>query len=226
LQIKKFIDWIKTKLQKKITKGIKQKKITKGINIGIEIEYEGCNCQHLEKELLRLGAVSFDSGWDGSTKKGHEEGARLRENRLRLESWKSLPALFYLLEKMIEGGCAITNKSGMHYHVDLRHENRFAKFTNRKNEGINELAGEAYANLKKIYELETSSSFVQYFNEKIKMQREFTTAEWRMGSQTLNYKKITLQIFAAIHITDTMTQNRKPNEKYIQMLAECCVPRF
>lgn len=219
-QVEKLIKFILTKKSKQSKR--KNEK-TVGTNIGIEIEYEGCNMQHLEKELLRLGAVSFNSGWDGSNRPGHEEGSRLRECRLRLESWKSLPALFLLLEQMKELGCTITQNSGMHYHVDLRYKKRWNNFNRNYHEIGKKINGSLYASIKKIYELETDESFEFYFWGRLKRQGDFTTAEWRMGSQTLNYKKLVLQILVAIHITDAITQNIMPNESYIKMLAKCCV---
>lgn len=219
-QIEKLIKFISPKKTKQTKRKAGK---TVGTNIGIEIEYEGCNMQHLEKDLLKLGAVSFHSGWDGSTKDGHEQGSRLRECRLRLESWRSLPALFLLLEKMIELGCSITQNSGMHYHVDLRYKKRWNDFYRNMGRIGSKIEGSLYASIKRVYELETNEKFEDYFWERLKRQSDFKTAEWRMGSQTLNYKKLVLQILVAIHITDAITQNIMPNESYIKMLAECCV---
>ena len=223
--VKQIENLIKLLARKKQKQNKRKNKKTVGTNIGIEIEYEGCNMQHLEKDLLKLGAVSFHSGWDGSTKDGHEQGSRLRECRLRLESWKSLPALFLLLEKMIELGCSITQNSGMHYHVDLRYKKRWNDFYRNMGRIGSKIEGSLYTSIKRVYELETNERFEEYFWERLNKQSDFKTAEWRMGSQTLNYKKLVLQILVAIHITDAITQNIMPNESYIKMLAECCVKK-
>jgi len=225
----KMIDFNLIQLDKAIKLSQKPKSKTKlvskkptkltGLNIGIEIEFEGCNCQHLEKDLLKLGAVSFHSGWDGCEKDGDEEGSRLRENRLRLESYKSLPALFYLLEQMIALGCTITNKSGMHYHVDCRDSKKWNKVHNIR--GVSLFKNVDMLHYKQMHKVfEKMQADGDWFYEQISIKSDFKTVEWRMGSQTLNYSKITLQILVAIHITEAFTNNSKPNLPYLTMLAE------
>jgi hypothetical protein len=209
------------KQQKSIKQHIKKQSIFQGLNVGIEIEYDGCNCQDMESDLLKLKAVSFHSGWDGSQMNGDQIGSRLRENRLRLESHKSLPALYLLLKSMIDKGCTLTQNSGMHYHVDCRYKDKFKKAekTSSYRDLFKTTTSEDWKCIFNIYEFSKSHSTDDFCGQ-FKIKSEFETIEWRMGSQTLNYSKITLQILVAIHMTEVFTNNSKPNTSYLKMLSE------
>ena len=206
----------------------KKKRIYKSINIGIEIEYDGCNCQQLEKQLLANGAVSFNSGWDGGGTIGDRPGdcfGRLRENRLRINGMKGLKALYILLEWMKENNCKIAEKSGMHYHVDCTDilgevqniwENGVSIIESRVNERLANLTERSEKAIESIYNQD-----VQIFYSYIKPQTDFNTIEWRMGTPTLQYKTLVLQVLVAIHITECAKyKNKTPNEKYLRILGE------
>jgi len=206
----------------------KKKRIYKSINIGIEIEYDGCNCQQLEKQLLANGAVSFNSGWDGGGTSGERPGVclgRLRENRLRINGMKGLKALYILLEWMKNNNCKIAEKSGMHYHVDCTDVlgetqgiwgSEITKIGYAVNDILANLTGHSERAIESVY-----NQAVQIFYSYIKSQSEFNTIEWRMGTPTLQYKTLVLQILVAIHITECAKyKNKTPNEKYLRILGE------
>jgi len=215
----------------------KKRKEYKSINIGIEIEYDGCNCQSLEKQLIANGAISFNSGWDGGGTNGSQQcpkhnGSRLRENRLRINGMKGLKSLYILLEWMKENDCRIDNNSGMHFHIDCRDKPKqetdfnIEVYIQRIINIIQDATCETKNNMCIVYRINEIRKFTEwgFMYCTIKAHIEFSTIEWRMGSPTLNYKTLALQILVAIHITECAKhKNKNPNDKYLQMLGEISI---
>lgn len=212
--------------KQKSKKGIKYE----GLNVGIEIEYSGGNCQKLEKKLLKMGAISFHSGWDGTTRDGDEPGCgRLRENRLRLNGIKFAKPLEYLCNEMERMGCVITLESGMHYHIDgtfkpfLMNSN-FSSVTNVEATMMNCMSKKSIKSIFDIFDInENFSNYekeIMFFAQRIEKKNEFQTFEWRMGTPTLNYSKLIIQILVAIHVTNCMYRLKKADEEYLEFLSE------
>jgi len=224
--IKKLISYIlKVKKQKKIINSSKFKRIYLGQNVGIEIEYEGVWQEYLEKELTKSRyAISFNSGIDGGGQDGskYNNNSRLRENRLRINGHRGLNALHYLLEDMINSGCSITNKSGMHYHIDLTHLDekkldisvcdKFVAICNNNR---------IHSQLASIFEVTREGIVLDVLWPLIRYPTEFTTIEWRMGTPTFNFTKLTIQILCAIHVTNVLFGSKKTMDvEYLTHLAE------
>ena len=203
----------------------KFKRVYLGQNIGIEIEYEGIWQKYLEKKLNSSRyAVSFNSGIDGGETNGakYNDGSRLRENRLRINGHRGLSALHYLVEDMIKSKCSITNKSGMHYHIDLTHltekkrdipaRERFRKIC---------ASTEIERQLADIFELGGNRIIIETLYTLLRYPTEFTTIEWRMGTPTFNFTKLTIQILCAIHVTNVLFGSKKTMDvEYLTYLAE------
>lgn len=215
----------------------KKKKEYKSINIGIEIEYTGCNCQSLEKQLLANGAVSFNSGWDGGGEDGNhcpeQHSHRLRENRLRINGMKGLKSLYILLEWMKNNNCKIDIQSGMHYHIDCTDvaeksylsNNRIEIYYERIRNIILNLSGITNTAVARVYEIPKAQCICDNNFDLHKFgllpNGEFFTIEWRCGTPILQYKTLVLQILVAIHVTEcSKYQNKNPNDKYLWMLGE------
>lgn len=203
------------------------------VNIGIEIEYNGCNCQSLEERLRQLHAVDFNSGFDGGVFDGSSSYSTvLRENRLRIKGAKGMKALEELLNYMRENSCQIDENSGLHVHIDCRDITRrkgalssLEELRQSVKRSVHELSDEMQRTVAGIFRISDSSlrsyelSFI--LAEKIKTQADFKTLEWRMLSPTLLYDKMFVQILAAIHLTECAKyKNKKPNEKYLTILGE------
>ena len=61
----------------------------------------------------------------------------------------------------------------------------------------------------------------------INMQDEFGTMEWRMGSKTLIYSKIILQILFAIHLTNAIRyKNKQVNNDYLISLGKIAMDLY
>jgi len=221
----------KIKLKKSKSKYTKPKILYKSVNVGIEIEYDGLNCQSLEKKLLSLGAVSFHSGWDGSTADGHSSGNRLRENRLRLQGLKRIEPLYVLLEKMKECNSKPAENSGMHYHIDCRDKKEdllkdvlMAKLK----DVIRKLTEDEILYIDTIFGFKKGNkdTIINLLINNLKRDAGFGTIEWRMGTPTLNYKQLVLEILTCIHLTQCAKyKNKKPNEEYLRMLGELASER-
>jgi hypothetical protein len=208
---------------KKINRS-KFKRVYLGQNVGIEIEYEGIWQKYLEKKLNSSRyAVSFNSGIDGGSTDGskYNSESRLRENRLRINGHRGLSALHYLVDDMAKSSCNITNRSGMHYHIDLTHIIKrngidiYVKFREIiKDKGL-------MPYIIDIFEMKEPSSAVEKLTAALRYPTEFTTIEWRMGTPTFNFTKLTIQILCAIHVTNVLFGSKKNiDAEYLKYLAE------
>lgn len=191
-----------------------------GQNVGIEIEYDGIWHNYLEKELVKTkNAISFNSGIDGGITNGsdgmyfmHE---RLRENRLRINGHRGLDALYFLLEEMNKTNSIMTTKSGMHFHIDLTHQGSRKLKSDPDWKLLNSTELEL---LHSIFEIKNSD---RHIKEQIRFPTEFNTMEWRMGSPTLNYSKLVIEILTAIHVTNVITKkNKQINSEYLECLLD------
>jgi len=223
-----YIEKLISQLSKKtITKKEKSKfkRVYFGQNVGIEIEYDGIWQKYLEKKLnCSRHAVSFNSGIDGGSKDGskYTKDSRLRENRLRINGHRGLNALHYLVEDMIKSKCTITNKSGMHYHIDLTHLNKRKTYPVSVDRFINIVEdARIERQLADIFEIKEDRVIVDTMYQLLRYPTEFETIEWRMGTPTFNYTKLTIQILCAIHVTNVMFKSKKTMDvEYLTYLAE------
>ena len=191
-----------------------------GQNVGIEIEYDGVWHNYLEKELVKTkNAISFNSGIDGGITNGSDGmyfmHDRLRENRLRINGHRGLNALYFLLEEMNKTNSIMTTKSGMHFHIDLTHQGpRKLEF----DPDWRLLNSTELKLLHSIFEIKNSDMHIK---EQIRFPTEFNTMEWRMGSPTLNYSKLAVEILTAIHVTNVITKkNKQINSEYLKCLLD------
>ena len=204
-------------------------------NVGIEIEYSGPYV-NVRGKMKAMGAVDYECGYDGcygdikQSKKNRN--SRLRELRLRMNGIYSIEALNHLLKRMKELNCGHSDNSSIHYHIDRRH---VFKSNSERVLGSAELVNRNEMNIKKeawasnssllasigiIFEYKFTNDVADHIRGKIKYNDEFETLEWRIGSKTLSYSKMILQILTAIHLTNsTRYFNKQPNEEYIAMLA-------
>ena len=191
-----------------------------GQNVGIEIEYDGIWHNYLEKELVKTkNAISFNSGIDGGITNGSDGmyfmHDRLRENRLRINGHRGLNALYFLLEEMNKTNSIMTTKSGMHFHIDLTHQGPRKLEFDPDWRLLNSTELEL---LHSIFEIKNSDRHIQ---EQIRFPTEFNTMEWRMGSPTLNYSKLVIEILTAIHVTNVITKkNKQINSEYLKCLLD------
>lgn len=190
-----------------------------GQNVGIEIEYDGIWHNYLEKELVKTkNAISFNSGIDGGITNGSDEmyfmHERLRENRLRINGHRGLDAFYSLLEEMKRTNSIMTVKSGMHFHIDLTH-NSNGKSIDMSWELLSQYQ---LALVHHIFEVELEKGHIGF---QIRFPTEFGTMEWRMGSPTLNYNKLVIQILTAIHVTNVVAKRKKQiNSEYLEYLLD------
>ena len=140
---------------------------------------------------------------------------RLRENRLRINGHRGLNALYFLLEEMNKTNSIMTTKSGMHFHIDLTHQGpRKLEF----DPGWRLLNSTELKLLHSIFEIKNSD---RHIKEQIRFPTEFNTMEWRMGSPTLNYSKLVIEILTAIHVTNVITKkNKQINSEYLKCLLD------
>lgn len=191
-----------------------------GQNVGIEIEYDGIWHNYLEKELVKTkNAISFNSGIDGGCANGEDgvylNSARLRENRLRINGHRGLDALHFLLEEMNKTNSIMTTKSGMHFHIDLTYQGSRNLESDPNWKLLNSTELEL---LHSIFEIKNSD---RHIKEQIRFPTEFNTMEWRMGSPTLNYSKLAIEILTAIHVTNVITKkNKQINSEYLKCLLD------
>ena len=199
----------------------KQKRVYTGLNIGIEIEYEGIFCD-VEKEMLKLQAIEFNSGYDGGFTNGRrlERSGMLRENRLRLNGHRSLPSLWSLLVWMNQNDCAITQNSGLHLHIDMRHNGKMEKAAIGYNATTNDNYEASETKLINNFFGYLERMSIDKFIDQIRKQPGFQTYEYRMCMPTLNYPKMILQILACIHINERKNKQLKLNEEYMIFLTE------
>jgi hypothetical protein len=206
------------------------------VNIGIEIEYNGCNCQPIGKKLAQLEAVEFNSGWDGGSQDGNDyKSGTLRENRLRIKGLRGIRALNELLIYMVRNGCAIDNNSGLHVHVDCRDmdlRNNKKDFSyvltamkERMAKDMKSMSQEAKDDIITILRMSTHlrsyNKLAEEIIPRVNIQCSFKTLEWRMLYPTLVYETMMPQILLVIHLTECAKyKNKKPNEAYIHMLGE------
>lgn len=211
-------------------KGRKSKKIKRlydGQNVGIEIEYEGTWHKYLEKKLNSSKyAVSFNSGIDGGQTDGskYNSNSRLRENRLRINGSRGLNALHFLLEEMVKSRSKMTDRSGMHYHIDLRSVDLLIK---ERIDVVQEmwLLIDRYRiqeQLRLIFDVKSELiDLKSCMTRLMKFPTEFNTIEWRMGTPTFNFTKLAVQILCAIHITNALFKKKKNIDvEYLKYLAE------
>lgn len=205
-------------------------------NVGIEIEYSGPYV-NVHSKMKAMEVVSYECGYDGySGDMIHDRRttkSRLRELRLRMNGIYSIEALDCLLKRMKELDCGHSAHSSIHYHIDRRHV--------LKNDSERVLGGaerirrdeisakkEAWASndsilasIGIIFEYKLTSEIANDIRGRIKYSDEFETLEWRLGSRTLSYSKMILQILTAMHLTNsTRYSNKQFNEEYIAMLAK------
>jgi len=221
--ISKLIRQLSGISEKKATN--KFKRVYLGQNVGIEIEYEGIWQKYLEKKLNSSRyAISFNSGIDGGSHDGSKycEASRLRENRLRINGHRGLAALHYLVEDMIKSKCSIANTSGMHYHIDLTHftakqldmqiDSKFKKLA---------IDNQIERQLADIFEIKGNRIVLDTMFSLLRYPTEFMTIEWRMGTPTFNFTKLTIQILCAIHVTNVLFGSKKTMDvEYLMYLAE------
>jgi hypothetical protein len=183
------------------------------INVGIEIEYEGCSMKYATKWMKRIGAIDFHSGWDGTDSDEERDNGRLRENRLRIVGHKGLFVLEELLGEMKRKNCKMATSSGMHFHIDCRRDYReeIPKVGRLKKQ-----VAQIEPLLDDIFETHSSRSRIE---NQIKLQPGFKTWEWRFGSPTLNNRILNIQILAAIHMTVRSRFDRPLNLGYLECLA-------
>ena len=191
-----------------------------GQNVGIEIEYDGIWHNYLEKELVKTkNAISFNSGIDGGITNGSDGmyfmHDRLRENRLRINGHRGLVAFHFLIEEMKRTNSIMTIKSGMHFHIDLTHQGS----RNLESDPNWRLLNDPELKLLcSIFEIKNSD---RHIKEQIRFPTEFNTMEWRMGSPTLNYSKLAVEILTAIHVTNVITKkNKQINSEYLKCLLD------
>ena len=205
-------------------------------NVGIEIEYSGPYV-NVHSKMKAMGAVSYECGYDGHhgdvKRNKKNKHSRLRELRLRMNGIYSIEALDYLLKRMKELDCGHSHNSSIHYHIDRRRIHRsdservLGSAENVKRDEIS-AKKEAWASndsilasIGIIFEYKLTSDAAYDIIGRIKYSDEFETLEWRLGSRTLSYSKMILQILTAIHLTNsTRYSNKQFNEEYIAMLAK------
>lgn len=205
-------------------------------NVGIEIEYSGPYV-NVHSEMKAMGAVSYECGYDGHygdiKQNRKNKNSRLRELRLRMNGIYSIKALNHLLKRMKELDCGHSDHSSIHYHIDRRHvltndSERVLEGAERVKRDEMKIKKEAWASndsilasIGIIFEYKLTSDVTNDIIGRIKYSDEFETLEWRIGSRTLSYSKIVLQILTAIHLTNsTRYSNKQFNEEYIAMLAK------
>lgn len=217
-------------------------------NVGIEIEYDG-DYLRIARRLKSLGAISFESGRDGESGNRFGNGLRLREARLRINGIYGIKSLEYLLSYMIENGAKHASNSSVHYHIDIRHTDKFAKHKDRvystEKAKKREILRNNLFNIKNekvieafifIFEMNSvakmlqdggfdkdlsGATIIQLIMDQIRISDEFDTIEFRFGSKTLIYSKMILQILILIHITNSARyKNKQINEEYILKLCE------
>lgn len=210
-----------------INKNSKYRRKYEGQNVGIEIEYDGPWQKYLHRHLNSSKyAISFNSGIDGGdecmNKDYWSNQCRLRENRLRINGARGLNALYFLLESMKKDKCSMTTRSGMHYHIDLRNRDISPDLHLEQIMPKNILLKLAKYNLfKEVFEFEniefeSESQIINLF----RYPTEFDTIEWRFGSPSLNFTKLTIQILFAIHVTNVIfTENKKVDIEYLTFLS-------
>jgi len=208
-------------------------------NIGIEIEYSGPYV-NVHSKMKAMGAISYECGYDGyhgdRKQNRKNKDSRLRELRLRMNGIYSIEALNHLLKRMKELDCGHSDNSSIHYHIDRRHISKNSKgvvleeaavITSGRRQKIQEEKDKWASNdnllksIGTIFEYESTNSVANAIEGRVRYSDEFGTLEWRLGSRTLSYSKMILQILTAIHLTNsTRYSNKQFNEEYIVMLAK------
>lgn len=187
------------------------------LNVGIEIEYSGCDLGYFSKELLKNKAISFNSGWDGNTI------GRLRENRLRIAGVNGLKSLKLLLIEMERKSCLLDHASGIHYHVDCSETDPERSIYREKRSDILKLLKDNYPEVRSIFGV-NESNMSYYLLERIRIPDEFETLEWRMIYPSLNYSLMVSQMLFCIYMTKIATSydEKNPpkiNGEYLSLLA-------
>lgn len=208
-------------------------------NIGIEIEYSGPYV-NVHSRMKAMGAISYECGYDGyhgdRKQDRKNKDSRLRELRLRMNGIYSIKALDHLLKRMKELDCGHSDNSSIHYHIDRRHVSKNSKgavlevatiiTSERRLRTADEkdkwLSNDSLLkSIGAIFEYGSTNDVANAIKGKVKHSDEFGTLEWRLGSKTLSYSKIILQILTAIHLTNsTRYSDKQFNEEYIAMLAK------
>ncbi len=211
-----------------------------GQNIGIEFEYSGVWHGKMEKELIRKGAISFNSGFDGDETNGNtdeEFNDRLRENRLRINGLAGINALYSLVEQMSLDS-KITTSSGLHVHVDVGFRNKI-KYRYEIRSILSRMSLIVAKELADIYLIKCKDSYEEraefvrknFFSD-LKMSDEFDTIEFRMLYPTFDYQLVMIQILASLHIVNSIINKYKNedldkqlNIDYLRFLAEKSIER-
>jgi hypothetical protein len=128
---------------------------------------------------------------------------------------------------MKNDGCTMTNKSGMHYHIDLT-KKKGAEDDSNYSSKVDEIRKDLYDLAKKDWETISAIRNIfeldyidpSHFVREIKYPTEFRTMEWRMGSQSLNFTKITIQILFSIHMSNAVfSKEKKIDIEYVKFLS-------
>lgn len=198
------------------TKGSK----IKYCNFGIEIEYEGTPVPNsLKPQLLELGAVDFHSGIDGnstSVEELRQTPGRLYEVRLRIDGFRGLPALYFLVDYMLNSGCIIPTTGSIHCHVDHKwdislYKNRFnsndliAWILEKSHTEANRRAHEEV--IRAIFKFPSFTFREIWDKSQIRRQSNFTTFEYRFLTPLLNYKSIVADIITVSHMSKCFKLN-------------------
>lgn len=201
-------------------------------NFGIEIEYEGTPVPNsLKSKLLQLGAVDFNSGIDGCSDtieclhhyyNDNETPDRLYEVRLRIDGFRGLPALYHLVDYMLNTECHIPNKGSIHCHVDHAwdipaQKNPLSSSVFRE-KWLSSTAWVTQENRLKLEEVLKSIFNFSYatFDEfkdsdRCRFQTVFKTIEYRFMTPLLNYKSIVADIMTVSHMDQCYKQNKPLN---------------
>lgn len=201
-------------------------------NFGIEIEYEGTPVPNsLKSKLLQLGAVDFNSGIDNSmctvedwhrVNSANNKPDRLYEVRLRIDGFRGLPALYHLVDYMLNTNCHIPTTGSIHCHVD--HAWDKPAQINKLNSSLFRdvwLLGPAWVTQENKLKLEEVFKSIFNFDKatfaefgesgRCNIQLDFETIEYRFMTPLLNYKSIVADIMTVSHMDQCYKQNKPLN---------------
>lgn len=202
------------------------------LNVGVEIEHDAqkATSEAIKNKILRLGCISYDSGFDGNNQN------RLRENRIRLDGIKGLRGLHVLLEDMMTN-CYLAKNSSIHMHIDCMFDGSFTGVLKMYGETsmaiwrtmsgndddrtitlVNNAITELFGTISELFE--DHYSVLGKLGEGVNHSMEFQTLEWRSCKPTFKYYSVVLQMLFCIHITECHKHHAKPNVGYITMLKD------
>jgi hypothetical protein len=200
-------------------------------NFGIEIEYEGPPVPNaLKPQLLKLGAVDFHSGIDGMDDNVENycgTPCRLYEVRLRIDGFRGLPALYFLVDYMLNNGCIIPTTGSIHCHVDYKwdislYSHRFDRemqyqWLNEKSHNIaNRHAYEEV--IRSIFRFPEFNFKEIYDKSRIRIRSHFNTFEYRFMTPLLNYKSIVADIMTVSHMARCFKANVPMNLELLKKI--------